>query len=109
MEDETPQPLAPGWSNAPEDHGISTHQATPAGGIDMNQPGWSNNGPAATGASAGTPGAWTPANADTPNRFQSMDAITATPATAWTTGQYIVLGDGSLAHWAGSAWASGAA
>jgi hypothetical protein len=107
-------PQEPGWSNSPEDHGIGAREAaaqaaTPAGGIDMSQPGWSNNGPPATGATAGTPGVWTPPNADTPNSFTKMDTITAAPATAWTAGQYVVLGDGSEAHWGGAAWTSGRA
>ena len=38
-----------------------------------------------------------------------MNAIVASPATAWTTGQYVTLGDGSLAHWGGAAWTSGKA
>jgi hypothetical protein len=38
-----------------------------------------------------------------------MNTITASPATAWTTGQYVVLGDGSFAHWGGAAWTSGKA
>jgi hypothetical protein len=28
---------------------------------------------------------------------------------AWTTGQYVTLGDGSKAHWDGAAWVAGAA
>jgi hypothetical protein len=108
MADDTPTAPEPGWSNAPEDHGIGA-LAVPAGGIDMSQPGWSNNGPAATGATAGAPGAWTPALADTPNSFTKMDTITASPLTAWTPGQYVTLGDGSEAHWSGAAWQSGRA
>jgi len=105
MADETPPP-EPGWTNVPEDLGIGA-LAVPAGGIDMDIPGWSNNGPASTGATAGIPGAWTPTNSDRPNRFQDMNTITASPATAWTTGQYIVLGDGSKAYWGGAAWTAG--
>ena len=33
--------------------------------------------------------------------------LTASPTTAWTTGQYIVLEDGTFAHWDGTAWAAG--
>ena len=36
-------------------------------------------------------------------------AITASPSTAWTTGQYAVLGDGSEAHWDGDSWEAGRA
>jgi hypothetical protein len=110
MTDEHVEPLAaeppPGWSNS-SNTTPPVFYRTP--GIDMSQPGFSNNGPAASGATAGIPGTWTPAGADTPNAFTSMDAITASPATAWTTGQYVVLGDGSLAHWGGAAWTSGKA
>lgn len=66
---------------------------------------------AATGASPGTGmGTYTPAGAAPPANLAALQAggITASPATAWTTGQFIVLGDGSLAHWTGSAWAAGA-
>jgi hypothetical protein len=35
--------------------------------------------------------------------------LTASPSTAWTTGQYILLGDGTTAHWTSSAWAAGPA
>jgi hypothetical protein len=35
-------------------------------------------------------------------------AVTASPATAWTTGQYVRLGDNSQAYWTSSAWAAGA-
>ena len=97
---------APGWSNTSDTTPPVFYQ-TP--GIDMSQPGFSNNGPAATGATAGLPGAWTPASSDPPNKFTAMNTITASPATAWTTGQYVVLGDGSFAHWGGAAWTSGKA
>ena len=35
--------------------------------------------------------------------------ITGQPATAWTTGQQVTLGDGTKAHWTGSAWVVGPA
>jgi hypothetical protein len=109
--DEQVTPLAtppPGWSNAPADDGISSTEP-PLPPIDMTVPGWSNNGPNATGALAGTPGTWTPAGSEAPDVFTAMDTVTATPATAWTTGQYVTLGDGSEANWAGTAWQSGRA
>ena len=34
-------------------------------------------------------------------------AVTANPATAWTTGQRILLADGTSAHWNGTAWVVG--
>lgn len=68
-------------------------------------------GVAATGATAGTPGSWTPAGSVPPANLAALQAggITASPASAWTTGQNVVLGDSSTAHWSGSAWAAGAA
>ena len=63
----------------------------------------------ATGAGPGTGnGTYTPANATPPANFAALTGVTANPATAWTTGQRIVLLDGSLAHWTGTAWAVGA-
>jgi hypothetical protein len=65
----------------------------------------------ATGATAGTPGAWSPAPAYGPATFTLLTgaapAITASPNTAWTTGQYVVLEDGTFAHWNGTAWTAG--
>jgi hypothetical protein len=63
----------------------------------------------ATGAGPGTGnGTYTPAGATPPQNLAALAGVTATPATAWTTGQRIVLGDGSLAHWNGTAWVAGA-
>lgn len=63
-----------------------------------------------TGATAGTPGSFTPSGATPPANLTALQAasIAATPSTAWTTGQYVALGTGT-AHWTGSAWATGAA
>lgn len=68
-------------------------------------------GAAAEGATAGTPGSYTPANTYGPYDLTELQAssIVASPATAWTTGQYITLRDGTRAHWDSSAWAAGAA
>lgn len=65
--------------------------------------------PNATGATAGTPGSYTPSGAQPPYALADLTGILASPTSAWTTGQNIVLGDGSLAHWSGSAWVTGAA
>lgn len=64
----------------------------------------------ATGATAGTPGFFTPAGATPPANLTALQAggITASPTTAWTTGQYVALGTGN-ANWSGTAWASGMA
>jgi hypothetical protein len=63
----------------------------------------------ATGASAGTPGSFTPADSTVPANLAAMASVIATPSSAWTTGQNVVLGDASTAHWDGTAWVSGAA
>jgi hypothetical protein len=62
--------------------------------------------PIATGATAGTPGAFTPAGSTPPPDLAALQAsaIVADPTTAWTTGQSVVLGDASDAHWDGAAW-----
>lgn len=67
---------------------------------------------AATGATGGTgTGTFTPAGAVPPANLAALQAsgIVATPATAWAAGSFILLGDGSKAHWTGTAWAAGPA
>jgi len=71
---------------------------------------------AATGATAGVPGSWTPTGSTPPATVADLiagtpHAVTASPTTAWTTGQYVqtqAAGTGGRAHWSGSAWVSGA-
>lgn len=63
----------------------------------------------ASGATAGTPGDFTPEGSHAPYDLAGLGGVTADPDTAWTTGQHVVLGDGSQAHWNGTAWAAGAA
>ncbi|KTR76188.1 hypothetical protein NS234_12230 [Microbacterium oxydans] len=64
----------------------------------------------ATGVNAGTPGSFTPAGAAAPATLAALQALGALgETTAWTTGQYIVLGNSSQAHWDGDSWAAGAA
>lgn len=63
----------------------------------------------ATGATAGTPGTTTPANSYAPESFATIGSLTASPTTAWTTGQRITLRDGSTAYWNGTAWVAGTA
>jgi hypothetical protein len=68
----------------------------------------------ATGATAGTPGTWTPSGATPPATWgvANSNSVTASPTTAWTTGQYM---QGSTAstpgemYWNGTAWALGKA
>lgn len=63
----------------------------------------------ATGATAGTPGSFTPTGATAPASLAALQGsgITASPATAWTTGQHVVLGDLSHAHWDADSWETG--
>ena len=65
----------------------------------------------AAGATAGTPGDFTPADADAPRDLATLrsGAVTASPVTAWTAGQYVLLDDGTKAHWDADSWESGAA
>lgn len=65
----------------------------------------------ADGATAGTPGAFTPTNSFGPADFAELTAtpLTANPSTAWASGEHIVLRDGTLAYWNGTAWTEGAA
>ena len=71
-----------------------------------------DNVPAATGATAGTPGTWTPAGADPAASPTAMAGITASPTTAWTVGQYVqtaTAGAAGRTYWNGTAWVAGAA
>ena len=63
--------------------------------------------PVATGAVAGSPGTWTPAGGTAPTDLAAMSGVAATPSTAWTTGQHMVLGDASHCHWDGADWVAG--
>ena len=72
--------------------------------------------PLSTGATAGTPGTWTPPGNTVPASpaalISASPPVTATPATAWTTGQYVqtqTAGTGGRAFWNGTAWVSGTA
>jgi len=64
---------------------------------------------AATGATAGAPGFYTPQGATVPATLAALTGITASPATAWTTGQYVITADLLAAHWSVSAWVVGKA
>lgn len=69
--------------------------------------GWVTTKPVpATGAVAGNPGTFTPAGGHVAS-LAGMASLTATPATAWTTNQHVVLDDGTFAHWQGTIWAAG--
>jgi hypothetical protein len=64
---------------------------------------------AATGAVAGDPGHYTPTGAANPANLAGLSSVTATPTSAWETGQYVNVADDSKAYWNGSAWAVGEA
>jgi len=95
----------PGWSNAPP--GPASPPPTEQTRL-FPPPGFSNAGAAATGATAGIPGSYTPAGAIAPLSLP-MTGVTASPATAWTVGQYVVTRDGQYAHWSSTAWVTGKA
>lgn len=71
----------------------------------------------ATGATAGIPGTWTPTGSTPPATPADLiagvpNAVTASPATAWTTGQYVqtgLAGTTGRAFWNGTAWVQGTA
>jgi hypothetical protein len=63
----------------------------------------------ATTATAGTPGTFAPTGADVPQNLTAMAPVIASPLTAWTAGQYMLLYDGSKCHWNATAWVAGEA
>jgi len=75
----------------------------PTESYSADLPGWI----AATGATAGTPGTFTPTGATAPANLAALAGVTASPATAWTTGQHVILGDASHAYWNATAWTAG--
>jgi hypothetical protein len=96
----------PGWSNNP----AGPASPTPTEQTPLFPPaGFSNSGAAATGATAGTPGTYTPAGAIAPLSLSALTGVTASPPGAWTTGQYVVTRDGQYAHWSNAAWVNGKA
>jgi hypothetical protein len=63
----------------------------------------------ATTATAGSPATLAPGNSYAPASFATIGALTASPLTAWTSGQYLQLRDGSTAHWDSTQWVAGVA
>jgi hypothetical protein len=63
----------------------------------------------ATGASSGAPGYYTPTGASTPANLAALTGITASPATAWASGSYVITKDMLAAYWNGTAWTAGKA
>jgi hypothetical protein len=88
-----------------------------AGALSEVQIDWSLSAPptantgsvAATGATAGAPGFFTPAGANLPANLAALTGLTATPTTAWTPGQYVITADRIGAHWSSTAWVAGVA
>ncbi len=64
---------------------------------------------AAAGATAGAPGYFTPTGASSPANLAALTGLTASPASAWATGQYVITADLLANHWSGAAWAAGKA
>jgi hypothetical protein len=64
---------------------------------------------AATGATGGAPGFYTPTGAATPANLAALAGLTASPTTAWPTGQYVITADLLAAYWNGTAWTAGKA
>lgn len=62
---------------------------------------------AAAGATAGAPGFFTPSGATTPANLAALTGVVASPATAWTTGQYVITADLLANNWTGTVWAAG--
>lgn len=61
-----------------------------------------------TGATGGTPGSFTPGGSTAPANITALRTLGALGnTTAWTVGQFIVLGDSSHAYWNGTLWAVG--
>jgi len=103
-----PTLITAGGVNVSAENLCITHWAMLHGQTDLKAPN------AATGATAGAPGSFTPAGTAPPASAAALIAgspvpITASPATAWTTGQRVVCADGSTAYWNGTAWVAGTA
>jgi len=63
--------------------------------------------PAATGATAGNPGSFTPSGAAVPANNAALTTVVASPNTAWTTGQHVVTADAQHQFWNGTTWMVG--
>lgn len=92
--------------------GVTPMIYTPAGGI-ANEWAWAVSpiepAPDATGATSGRPGVFTPVGSATPNNITVLENVTATPSTAWNTGEFVRLQNGEEAFWNGTEWESGRA
>jgi hypothetical protein len=87
---------------------------TGAGIADHANGGWDPAPVAATGATAGIPGTWTPPGSTPPATVAALQSsgVVASPATGWTAGQYVQTGTAGApgqACWTGSGWVGGPA
>lgn len=62
-----------------------------------------------TGATAGAPGAWTPAGATAPTTLAEANSLGLSLGAAWAEGEWVDLAGGADIHWNGTAFAPGAA
>lgn len=93
------------YMNASIDCSLSAPKVTGTWGAAGN---WTVPGTVvATGATAGLPGTFTPPGATPPANLAAMTGITASPATNWTVGQHVEMGNGQDANWNGTAWVAG--
>lgn len=100
------QPVAIPGSVALQTLGVTLEPPVPSvGAIPLDDP----DATPSTTAVAGTPGHFTPADSNRPEVLEDMAGVTASPTTAWTTGQGVLLQGGTYAHWDGTDWVAGKA
>ena len=77
-------------------------------GILQGQAGGAGPPKRATGATAGIPGAFTPAGTSVYSVAAANTApvVVASPATNWTAGQYVTTRSGDM-YWNGTTWVAG--
>ena len=63
----------------------------------------------ATSALEGMPGYYLPSGATVPANVAALAGLTASPVTAWTTGNYVITADLVAAHYDGTGWVAGKA
>ena len=100
--------LVPGKLLAPIDENDHLHvQLTEVPPPEAEDCGAESLGSPATGVTAGSPGAWTPPGSYGPETVAEANAGSVDGTTEFTEGQYVVLSDGSHAHWDGTTWVAG--
>ena len=88
-------------------HARSSSRKHVRGYFSLPHPIWGDKVAAITGVTAGAPGSFAPAGAKPANLNALQQGGAYGQSTAWTTGQYVVLGDGTEAYWSGTAWVGG--